>query len=564
MSAGGRAAGESQDEGVIHSRGFRDLDGRLWNVLPNHLIGTAEPYGKDFPMTETSLAGRREWIGLAVLALTTLLMSLDVSVLYLALPHLSADLGADATQQLWIMDIYSFMIAGFLVTMGTLGDRIGRRRLLLIGSAAFGVASVVAAYSTSPEMLIAARALLGMAGATLMPSSMALIRTMFRDQRQMTTALSLWFSCFMVGVVIGPLVGGVLLEYFWWGSAFLLGVPFMVVLLALGPVLLPEYRTAGAGRLDPASVLLSLAAILPTVYGLKSIARDGWQPMALAAVLAGAAFGLAFARRQLRLADPLLDLRLFANRGISTTLAVMLLGGIVMAGTTLLSTVYLQTVEGLSPLRAGLWLVPQSLTMIAAMMLAPVLARRFSTGHLMATGLFVGAAGLFLHTQVAAEGGLGLLIVGLVLASTGIALPMALGNGLIMSSVPPEKAGSAAALTETGGEFGVAMGVAALGTLSTAVYQGTLETTLPPGVSAEAARVARESVAGAAVAAAEAGEGGAALLGAAQEAFAAGLNAAAWVSTPIFVGLAALALVSLRQRNEAPSQIGEPAREPAG
>ncbi|MFE3450803.1 MFS transporter [Nonomuraea sp. NPDC059194] len=500
-------------------------------------------------MTEKPLAGRREWAGLAVLALTTLLMSLDVSVLYLALPHLSAELGADGTQQLWIMDIYSFMIAGFLVTMGTLGDRIGRRRLLLVGAAAFGAASVLAAYSTSPEMLIAARALLGVSGATLMPSSMALIRTMFHDQRQLTSAMSLWFSCFMVGVALGPLVGGALLEHFWWGSAFLLGVPFMVALLILGPVLLPEYRAEGAGRLDLASVALSLLTILPLVYGLKSIARDGLGAMALLALAIGAAFGVLFVKRQLKLSDPLLDLRLFAVRGVSAMLVMMLLGGIVMAGTTLVSTTYLQAVEGLTPLQAGLWMVPQSIVMIIAMMVAPALAQRFRTAYVMAAGLAVGAVGLLMHTQVEVEGGLGLLVVGLALISGGIAMPMGLSNGLIMGSIPPEKAGSTAALSETGGEFGVAMGVAALGALSTAVYQSNLD--VPPGVPAEAASAAYDSVAAAAVAGAQAGDAGSALIDAAREAFAAGLNTVAWVSAPIFLALAVLALVAFRERRAA-------------
>jgi MFS transporter, DHA2 family, multidrug resistance protein len=194
--------------------------------------------------TPALAAGRREWVGLAVLALPTLLLSLDMSVLYLALPYLSADLGASATQQLWIMDIYGFMIAGFLVTMGTLGDRIGRRRLLMTGGVAFAVASVFAAYSTSPEMLIVTRALLGIAGATLMPSTLALISTMFRDQHQRGVAIAVWMTCFMGGMTVGPLVGGLLLQSFWWGSAFLLGVPVMAVLLVAAPALLPEYRDA--------------------------------------------------------------------------------------------------------------------------------------------------------------------------------------------------------------------------------------------------------------------------------------------------------------------------------
>jgi DHA2 family multidrug resistance protein-like MFS transporter len=304
-------------------------------------------------------AGRREWIGLAVLALPTLLLSVDIGVLYLALPHLSADLGADSTQQLWILDIYSFMLAGFLVTMGTLGDRFGRR-LLLIGGASFGVASVIAAYSTSAEMLIASRALLGIAGATLMPSTMALIRNMFHNPGQMGLAIGVWFSCFVGGMTLGPLVGGVLLEHFWWGSAFLLGVPFMVLLLVTGPMLLPEFRDAGAGRLDPTSVVLSLAAILPVIYGLKELARNGGQPLPVASVVVGLVVGVVFVQRQRALTSPLLDLRLFASCTFSSALSIMLLGGVVMAGISLLSTMYMQMVHGLSPLDAGLWLYPRT------------------------------------------------------------------------------------------------------------------------------------------------------------------------------------------------------------
>src|SRR5690349_477428 len=234
---------------------------------------------KEQPMSST--ATRREWLGLAVLALPTLLLSIDVSVLYLALPTMGKSLRADSTQQLWILDIYSFLLAGFLVTMGTLGDRIGRRKLLLAGAAAFGVASVVAAYATSAEMLIVARAVLGVAGATIMPSTMGLIRHMFRSPQQMGAAIGIWFACFMGGMTLGPLVGGALLEHFWWGSAFLLGVPFMILLIVVGPFLLPEFRDAGAGRLDLASVGLSLAAILPFIYGLKDLARHGLSTSAL-------------------------------------------------------------------------------------------------------------------------------------------------------------------------------------------------------------------------------------------------------------------------------------------
>jgi DHA2 family multidrug resistance protein-like MFS transporter len=481
----------------------------------------------------TDLATRREWTGLTVLALPTLLLSLDISVLYLALPHLSAQLGADGTQQLWIIDIYSFLLAGFLVTMGTLGDRIGRRKLLLIGAAAFGAASILAAYASSPWQLIAARAILGVAGATLMPSTMALIRNMFRDPKQMGAAIGIWFACFMGGMALGPLVGGILLEHFWWGSAFLLGVPFMVLLLVVGPVLLPEYRDTDAGRLDPISVGLSLAAILPLIYGLKELARHGIAPLPLAALVCGLAVGYVFVRRQGYLRSPLLDLKLFRNRVFTIALGTMLLGGVVMAGTTLMATQYLQLVQALSPLDSGLWLLPQNVAMVAGSLAAPMLARRLQPAYVIGLGLAVAGLGVGLHTLVDPVTGLPLLVAGLVLASGGIALPMAVTMNLIMGATPPEKAGSAASVSETSGEFGVAMGIATLGTLGTAVYRASL----PPGATG----AARESLSGAIAT-------GGPVADAARHAFTGGLHAVGAVGAVIFVGLAIISALVLRSR----------------
>ncbi|MFF0451632.1 MFS transporter [Streptomyces sp. NPDC004609] len=502
--------------------------------------GTSSPTAAD---TDTGLrAGRREWIGLGLLASVALLLSIDVSILYLALPQMSGDLGATASQQLWIMDVYSFMLAGFLVTMGTLGDRIGRRKLLMTGAVAFGAASVLAAYSVSAEMLIASRALLGIAGATLLPSSMALIRNMFRDPQQMGAAIGIFFSCFMGGMALGPLAGGLLLENFWWGSAFLLGVPFMAALLIGGRALLPEYRDTEAGRLDPASVVLSLTAILPAVYGLKEIARHGVEPLSVLAMLLGAVMGTVFVRRQRGLASPLLDLRLFANRALTSTLTILLLGGVVMAGTSLMSTMYLQTVAELSPLKAGLWLIPQNVAMVAALSAGPALARRFRPAFVMAGGLVISAAGLGVITQVSADGGPPLLVTGLVLLSAGIALPMGLGNGIIMTAAPVEKAGSAAALSETGGELGVAVGVAALGSLGTAVYRDALPAGLEDAGETVSAGLA-------------AADGVPALVDAVQRAFTSGLHAVAAVGGLTFLALAALTVVILRRHGVA-SQPG--------
>jgi DHA2 family multidrug resistance protein-like MFS transporter len=299
----------------------------------------------------TRRAGRRTWIGLAVLALPCLLYAMDLTVLNLAVPHLSADLQPSSTRLLWIVDIYGFLVAGSLVTMGTLGDRIGRRRLLLIGAAAFGAASVLAAWSTSAQMLIAARALLGVAGATVAPSTLSLIRTMFLDPRQRTVAVSVWITSFSVGGAIGPLLGGVLLEWFWWGSVFLLAVPVMALLLVLGPLLLPEFRDPQAGRLDLLSAALSVAAVLAVIYGLKRLAQDGlgWPPALW--ILAGLAVGVAFVRRQQRQADPLLDLRLFRNPAFSAALTTNLLSFFVGFGALLFIAQYLQLVLGYPRLR---------------------------------------------------------------------------------------------------------------------------------------------------------------------------------------------------------------------
>lgn len=491
-------------------------------------------------------AGRRQWLGLAVLALPTLLVSLDLSVLFLALPHLSADLGASGSQQLWILDSYGFLVAGLLVTMGTLGDRIGRRRLLLAGASAFAIASLLAAYATTAEMLIAARVLLGIAGATLMPSILGLIRVMFADAQQRTVAIAIWMSCFMAGNTLGPVIGGVLLERFWWGSVFLLGVPVMALLLMTGPALLPEYRDPEPGRLDPTSVALSLAAILPMVFGLKELAQDGWRLLPLAAVVAGVLVGVLFVRRQRRLTHPLLDLRLFAQPTFRAALGISLAGAVIMSGTFMFIPLYLQQVEGLSPLRAGLWLMPPSLAMIASTQLTPYLARRIQPAYVMAGSLVTAALGCLLLARVGHPGGLALLVTGFLLACVGVAPPTALATDLIIGSAPPEKAGSAASVSETGNELGVALGLAVLGSLGAVVYRSQL--VVPSAVPPQLHDTARESIAGATTVAWQLPEGLAAqLLEAARSAFTSGLNTVGIVGMAAFLTLALCAVRTLRQ-----------------
>jgi DHA2 family multidrug resistance protein-like MFS transporter len=433
-------------------------------------------------------ATRREWIGLAVIALPCLVYAMDLTVLNLALPAISEELRPTAAQQLWIIDIYGFLVAGFLITMGNLGDRIGRRKLLLIGAGAFGAASVIAAYSNSAEMLIAMRALLGIAGATLAPSTMSLIRNMFQDETDRQFAIGVWIASFSVGGVIGPLVGGVLLQYYHWGSVFLVAVPVMAALLLLGPILLPEYRDPNAGRLDAASVALSLGAVLAAIFGLKRIAEAGFAIGSVGPVLAGIVLGFAFARRQGHLAVPLLDMKLFRVPTFSAAIAAYALSCLAMFGVYIYITQYLQLVLDLSPLHAGLATVPWGLAFVIGSLAAPKLARRLPAVTVLVGGLVFAATGfgllLLVDSRVDQQVGLAAMIVGTVVMSLGMAPVFTLGNEMIITAAPPERAGAASAISETSSEFSGAVGIALFGSIGTAIYGSRLAQTMPDGIEA--------------------------------------------------------------------------------
>ncbi|MFC4057189.1 MFS transporter [Planomonospora corallina] len=518
------------------------------------------------PEGELSLrAGRREWIGLAVLALPTVLLALDMSVLYMALPHLSADLGASSLQQLWIIDIYGFMIAGLLVTMGNIGDRIGRRRLLLIGATAFAAASVLAALSTDAVMLIAARALLGIAGATLMPSTLSLISHMFKDPKQQAMAIGVWMGCFLGGTILGPVVGGVMLQFLWWGSVFLLAVPVTVLLLAVGPRTLPEFRNPDAGRIDLPSVVLSLAAVLPFVYGLKQISREGLDVTAVLSIAAGLVFLVVFVRRQSALANPLLDVSLFRNRTFSAAVTMTVFSGF-LSGAYLFVYMYLQLVAGLTPLNAALWTIPMGIATLVSLQVGPLLAQKYRPAYIITGGLLLVAAGYSLVAQVDASGGLGFLIPGLVAVAAGIGPAAGLSASMIMGSVPLEKAGAAASVNETSSEFGAATGVAVVGMLGMSVYRSEIEGTMPSGLPADVAAAAQESAPGAATAVQRLGGGPLAesLTEAAHGALTSALSTTAWVSAGIIIGLAVLAVTTMRHvPPTGETAAAGPAEEPA-
>lgn len=487
-------------------------------------------------------AGRREWLGLAVLTLPVLLVSMDMTVLHLAMPAITADLQPSSTQLLWIVDIYAFMVAGLLITMGAVGDRIGRRRLLLIGAAGFAAASVAAAFAPTAEALIAARAALGLAGATLAPSTLALIRTMFTDPQQRSTATSVWVLAFLAGGAVGPILGGVILQVWWWGGVFLLGVPVMLLLLAAGPVLLPEYRNTSASRIDLASAALSLAAILAVVYLLKESAAHGLGLLPVLVGAVGVLLGIVFVRRQQRLTEPLVDLRLLAEPGFAVALTVLTVGSVVLAGSGFLTAQYLQLVLGLSPLAAGLWTLPPLAAGVAAIVAAqaagPRLTPRLRTGG----GLATAAAGLLVLTRTPTEG-VTTVVVGLGLLFAGLMPVLAAGVDTVTSAAPPEQAGSAAALSETTQELGGALGIALLGSAATAVYRHQLQPLLvdqPAPTQAAADTLAgvlhsSQPLPGT-------------LLDAATDAFTAGLHTASAIAAGLVVLTAAAAVTRRRTR----------------
>jgi len=491
-------------------------------------------------------AGPREWAALAVLALPALLISLDLFVMLMALPRLSVSLRANSVQQLWMLDIYGFMVAGFLITMGSVGDRFGRRKLLLAGAAVFSGASVLTAYSANPAMLIASRAVLGLAGASITPSTLALIMNLFKDVRQRAVAMGIWAGCFTIGAIIGPLVGGVLLSHFWWGSVFLIGVPVMVLLLILGPVLLPESRNPEAGRIDLPSVALSLGAIFPSVYGLKELASSGWHPAPAVLLAAGLATGVVFVRRQNSLRDPLLDLRLFSDPAFSVTLAAMLMYSMLSGGTMAFIAQHLQLVDDLSPLAAGLAMAPGMSAAILSFQLAPVLGRRVRPAVLFPAGIAISVAGLLVVTQSASAA---MLATGFALSCFGTGPLVSLGTNMVVGSAPPQKAGAAAGIAQTSNECGYALGVAILGSAGIIAYRAYLSGSTLAGVPAGSAAVAaaRQSIGSAlSVANGLPGHTGAALRSAAQSAFTAELHTIAAISAILLAAVATLIAATLR------------------
>ncbi|WP_405935924.1 MFS transporter [Streptomyces sp. NBC_00726] len=484
------------------------------------------------------------WIALAVLVLAVLLVAVDATVLGLATPFLSEDLEPTGTQLLWIGDVYSFVIAGLLVSMGSLGDRIGRKKLLLCGATAFGAVSVLNAYAHTPEMMIVARALLGVAGATLMPSTLALIRNLFHDPRERSLAIGIWGAMASAGAAVGPVVGGFLLEHFWWGSVFLINLPVMAVLVAVGVKMIPESKNPAPGPWDLPSVGLSLVGMIGVVYAIKEMAAHGtsWPP-ALVGV-AGLLALIWFVRRQFRLPAPLLDMRLFHHRGFSGAVLADLLTILGLSGLVFFLSQFLQLVQGRGPLEAGLAELPAAVGAVTAGLLAGTVARRFTVRVVVAGGL--GAIGLALASVAAVHRDTAYPLIGALLLIVGVGAGFAftVTSDVILSSVPKEHAGAASAVSETAYELGAALGIALLGSIVTGAYQNF---TAPPGTPAAVSDAAHESLGGAVESSHllpphEAVE----MVSAAQDAFVDGLHLASVVGAVVLLATAAAAWFLLR------------------
>jgi MFS transporter, DHA2 family, multidrug resistance protein len=421
-------------------------------------------------------AGRsRGFLALAALALPTLLVAIDIAVLNVALPTMGRDLHASAAELLWMTDSYNFMVAGAMLTTGAIADRIGRRRMILVCAAIFAIASTVGAFASSPELVIAARGVMGLAGSAILPASMALLGGLFPDEKGRIQAMGVMMTVFLGGMAVAPFVGGLLLAHFWWGSVFLLGVPVMAVTIAVVPRVVPESRAEVPPPLDLTSAALSVVTVLSLVFALKRAVNSGLDDAVVVTAVLGVVLGTAFARRQRRLAHPLVDLALLARPRVRRTLLALFLTAVLMGGISLFFNLYLQEVQGLSALQAAWWLLPQMVAMIGSANLGPWLNRRLPQRTVVTAALSVMTAGFVLFATVPGSA-LGrpwaALAASLATFGIGACFPMLMDG--VISAAPPARAASSASLAQLANELGIALGLTVLGSLGTIVYRARL------------------------------------------------------------------------------------------
>ncbi|WP_225767236.1 MFS transporter [Inquilinus sp. Marseille-Q2685] len=490
------------------------------------------------------------WAILPVVSVALLLVAIDATVLHIAVPTLTLALAPSAPQLLWIIDIYPLLMAGLLPAAGTLGDRIGHKRMLLLGLALFGLASAACAFAPGPEWLIAGRAFLAFGGAMMMPATLSILRLAFDDPRERAIAIGIWSSVASGGAAFGPVVGGALLEHSHWGAVFLINVPIVLAALPFAAWLLPGRRESEQHPWDLPGLLMAMAGIIAVVYAVKQTTHAGADPWAAIAIgLAGAALVAAFLRRQARAAAPMIDLSLFRDLGIAVALAGAMVAMIIIVGFELLLSQQLQLVLGLSPLQAGLRLAPVPLASFLASPLAGGLVHRFGFRATLAGALGLSATGFV---------GIALLPPGSVSAATiasfaaigaGVGAAMTAASTTVMNSAPAHQAGAVASVEEVAYELGGGLGVALFGSLMAVLYQRLL--VLPPLLE-KAAPAARRSI-GEALLAAEtlaAPEAGT-VTAAARAAFSATYQGVSWVAAGLLAVTAVTALIVLARRRAA-------------
>ncbi|CAL9380417.1 MFS transporter [Streptomyces sp. enrichment culture] len=487
--------------------------------------------------------GANRWVVLFVLCVSLLLVALDATVLHVAVPAVTEDLRPSSTALLWIVDAYPLVCASLLILFGTLGDRVGRRRVLLGGYTLFGVASAVAAMADTPEVLIAARVLLGVGGAMIMPATLSILRAVFPDRRERATAIGIWTAVAAIGAATGPVLGGFLVEHFWWGSVFLINIPLMALILPAGRWLLPESRGSGDGPWDVLGALMAAAGVLGVVLGVKRTgAGDPFlDPATLGPLLAGASLLALFVRRQRRHAHPLIDMRLFSRAGFTTSVGCIVLAMLALVGLQLIAVQYLQLVLDLGPMETGLRLLPLTFAAMAAGATGSYTLARLGPRRMVSGGFVLTAGSVLLLVLMGEHDRPLLLTVGFVLLGFGLQTTLFGAYESMLSEAPADSAGGAAAIGETSYQLGAGMGIALLGSVMNAAYAPGL--TGVPGVPAEASAAAANSL-GEAYQVAErlGGQAGDALYQAARQAFVHGLHVTLAVSAALLLAGAVMAL----------------------
>lgn len=485
-----------------------------------------------------SAAPPRSWWGLIATLGPVLVVAMDGSILFLAMPSINEAIRPTTDQALWILDIYGFAVGSLLITFGNLGDRFGRKKLLLIGATVFGIGSLCGALSPTPELLIASRALMGLGGATLLPSCLAVISELFQNPAQRARAIGIFAATFAAGFVVGPIVGGVLLNHFWWGSVFLINIPVIVLFLCLAPVLLKEVHGSRPGKIDLLSVVLSAVGLLVAIYGVKHAASYGidWQSAVM--IAAGAALFIAFLHRQKRLQLPLLDIGLFKEHVFAVAILTGLLSLFVWSAAAYLSMNYLQSVLGLSVFTAALLAIPGAIILTLSCVLTPRLVERVGARKALLICHFSMGLGMLLLLFTDDTTGAVFYVASTMVAGVGFGISFSLVADTAVGAVPESRAGSAGAIAETSNEIGNALGIALLGSLATVVFRASYN--------------GEESGIGEVV---DRHGTGSAAFEQAQSAFLAGFHSVAAVAAVICIGLGILAIRWLPKTSDTQHQV---------